>query len=63
MPTEDHPISYNSFEGTIPPGVDNPEVYKVRSGAIILPNGVPGIEATRDLCGTYLRTHIPLPRS
>jgi phenylpropionate dioxygenase-like ring-hydroxylating dioxygenase large terminal subunit len=36
-------------EGTIPPGVDNPEVYKVRSGAIILPNGVPGIEATRHL--------------
>jgi hypothetical protein len=36
-------------EGTIPPGVDNPEVYKVRSGAIILPDGVPGIEATKHL--------------
>ena len=36
-------------EGTIPPGVDNPEVYKVRSGGIVLPNGVHGIEATKDL--------------
>jgi hypothetical protein len=36
-------------EGTIPPGVDNPGVYRVRSGAIILPDGVPGIEATRHL--------------
>jgi hypothetical protein len=36
-------------EGTIPPGVDNPQVYKVRSGGIILPNGVSGIEATKDL--------------
>jgi hypothetical protein len=35
--------------GTVPPGVDNPGVYKVRSGAIVLPNGVPGIEATRHL--------------
>jgi phthalate 4,5-dioxygenase oxygenase subunit len=36
-------------EGTVPPGVDNPEVYRVRSGNVILPNGVPGIEATQDL--------------
>jgi phthalate 4,5-dioxygenase oxygenase subunit len=36
-------------EGEVPPGVDNPTVYKVRSGAIILPNGVEGIHATRDL--------------
>ena len=35
--------------GTVPPGVDQPEAYKIRSGAIVLPNGVPGIEATREL--------------
>jgi phthalate 4,5-dioxygenase len=35
--------------GSVPPGVDNPRVYKVRSGATVLPNGVNGIEATRDL--------------
>jgi phenylpropionate dioxygenase-like ring-hydroxylating dioxygenase large terminal subunit len=35
--------------GTTPPGVDNPGVYKVRSGGIVLPNGVPGLEATQDL--------------
>ena len=36
-------------EGVTPPGVDKPDVYRVRSGAIILPNGVNGIEATQDL--------------
>ena len=35
--------------GTIPPGVDNPSIYKVRSGAVILPNGQNGIEATKHL--------------
>ncbi len=36
-------------DGTVPLGVDNPEVYKVRSGGIVLPNGIDGVEATRDL--------------
>jgi nitrite reductase/ring-hydroxylating ferredoxin subunit len=36
-------------QGTVPPGVDNPQVYKVRSGAIVLPNGVHGIDATKNL--------------
>ena len=36
-------------KGTIPPGVDKPELYRVRSGNAILPNGVNGIEATKDL--------------
>jgi phthalate 4,5-dioxygenase oxygenase subunit len=31
---------------TVPVAVDKPESYKVRSGGIVLPNGVPGIEAT-----------------
>jgi hypothetical protein len=35
--------------GVTPPGVDNADVYKVRSGSIILPNGVNGIAATKDL--------------
>jgi phenylpropionate dioxygenase-like ring-hydroxylating dioxygenase large terminal subunit len=35
--------------GAVPPGVDNPEVYKVRSGAAILPNGVNGVLATKEL--------------
>jgi hypothetical protein len=41
--------------GIIPPGVDNPDVYKVRSGGIVLPNGVPAIEATKDLQWSALR--------
>jgi hypothetical protein len=35
-------------QGTVPPGVDKPELYKVRSGAVVLPNGVNGILATKD---------------
>ena len=36
-------------KGTVPPGVDDPSVYMVRSGGIVLPNGVNGVEATLDL--------------
>jgi phthalate 4,5-dioxygenase len=36
-------------DGTPPPAVDTPEVYKVRSGGIVLPNGLDGIEITHDL--------------
>jgi len=36
-------------EGKIPPGVEKPEVYRARVGAIVLPNGVAGLEATKDL--------------
>jgi phenylpropionate dioxygenase-like ring-hydroxylating dioxygenase large terminal subunit len=35
--------------GTIPPGVDSPDAYKVRSGGIVLPNGVDGLKETLDL--------------
>ncbi len=41
--------------GTVPPGVDNPGVYRVRSGGIVLPNGVNGLEATQDLQWQALR--------
>jgi phenylpropionate dioxygenase-like ring-hydroxylating dioxygenase large terminal subunit len=46
-------------DGTIPPGVDNPEVYKVRSGAVVLPNGVPGITATKEMQWRALREEPP----
>jgi nitrite reductase/ring-hydroxylating ferredoxin subunit len=35
--------------GTVPPGVDDPGVYAVRSGGVILPRGADWIEATREL--------------
>jgi hypothetical protein len=36
-------------DGTTPPAVDNPELYKVRSVSTLVPNGVNGIQATQDL--------------
>ncbi len=35
-------------EGTTPPGVDNPEVYRQRSGMIILPKDADWIESTKE---------------
>ena len=35
--------------GEVPPGVDNPEVYRSRSGSIILPPGVDWLTATEHL--------------
>jgi hypothetical protein len=35
--------------GEVPPAVDNPKVYAVRSGGIVLPNGIDGVEATLDV--------------
>jgi len=35
--------------GTVPPGVDDPTVYQVRSGGAILPRGADWLEATREL--------------
>ena len=36
-------------EGTTPPGVDSPELYRQRSGGIILPRDVDWIESTKEL--------------
>jgi phenylpropionate dioxygenase-like ring-hydroxylating dioxygenase large terminal subunit len=36
-------------EGIIPPGVDNPEIYRQRSGGVILPRSADWWEATEDL--------------
>jgi len=33
--------------GTAPPGVDQPEVYGVRAGGVILPRDADWVEATR----------------
>jgi nitrite reductase/ring-hydroxylating ferredoxin subunit len=35
--------------GAVPPGVDDPEVYRVRSGGVLLPAGTDWVEATREL--------------
>jgi phenylpropionate dioxygenase-like ring-hydroxylating dioxygenase large terminal subunit len=35
--------------GTVPPGVDTPEAYRVRSGGVLLPEGADWVEATREL--------------
>ncbi len=35
--------------GVAPPGVDNPEVYRYRSGGVILPRDADWLEATREL--------------
>jgi len=35
--------------GTLPPGVDNPEVYRQRSGGVFLPEGSDWVEATSEL--------------
>ncbi len=35
--------------GVVPPGVDNPEMYRQRSGEVILPRDVDWWEGTRQL--------------
>jgi phthalate 4,5-dioxygenase oxygenase subunit len=36
-------------QGAVPPGVDNPEFYRLRSGGALLPKGTNGLQATYDL--------------
>jgi phenylpropionate dioxygenase-like ring-hydroxylating dioxygenase large terminal subunit len=40
--------------GTVPPGVDHPEVYRQRSGGVLLPAGADWVEATRELRQAYV---------
>src|SRR5262249_13382396 len=35
--------------GAVPPGVEDPEVYRVRSGGVFLPEGADWVESTREL--------------
>ena len=41
-------------EGVTPPGVDHPEVYRTRSGWLILPNGVDWWEGSQELRQTFV---------
>jgi hypothetical protein len=36
-------------DGTVPPGVDDPALYRLRSGGAILPNGVDGLALLQDV--------------
>jgi phenylpropionate dioxygenase-like ring-hydroxylating dioxygenase large terminal subunit len=44
--------------GDTPPGVDNPAVYRYRSGGVILPRSVDWLEGTKDLQKAFV-THTP----
>jgi phenylpropionate dioxygenase-like ring-hydroxylating dioxygenase large terminal subunit len=48
--------------GQVPPGVDAPDVYQVRSGGAILPRGANWLEATRELRRAGV-THAGLSRA
>jgi hypothetical protein len=41
--------------GEVPPGVDNPEVYAVRTGGVILPRNADWIDATSELRQAFLK--------
>jgi len=41
-------------QGTVPPGVDNPGVYRQRSGGVILDEDADWVEATKDLRQAYV---------
>jgi len=43
--------------GVTPPGVDDPEVYRVRTATVIVPKGQPW----RDTAGDYLKAFTDLP--
>ncbi len=40
--------------GTVPPGVDTPEAYRVRSGGVLLPEGADWVEATHKLRAAFV---------
>ena len=48
--------------GRIPPGVDDPRVYAVRSGGVVLPRGADWVEATKELRKAEVK-HSGLSRS
>jgi len=39
----------HAANGTVPPGVDAPQLYRMRAGGAVVPKGVDGIEATKDV--------------
>jgi len=42
-------VTAHMRSGAVPPGVDDPEVYRVRSGGVFLPDGADWVESTREL--------------
>ncbi len=44
--------------GTIPPGVEDPSLYRIRSGGAVLPKGVDGIAVTQD--AIHGRVQVPV---
>jgi hypothetical protein len=36
-------------QGTVPPGVDEPQLYRMRSGGVILPDNADWLQATEEL--------------
>ena len=41
-------------DGMLPPGVDDPSIYRVRSGGVILPRSVDWRDATKDLLKAFV---------
>jgi hypothetical protein len=51
-------------EGVSPPGVDKPQLYRMRGGGAIVPRGVNGIDATWDVHFDRAQTvEIPVPNA
>jgi hypothetical protein len=46
-------VSKAHAAGTVPPGVDNPEVYRVRAGGIVLSDGDDWLEAVAKWGGAH----------
>ena len=42
-------------QGVVPPGADNPEVYRYRSGGVILPRSTDWLAATKDLRKAFVQ--------
>jgi hypothetical protein len=42
-------VQAHARSGAVPPGVEDPEAYRVRSGGVFLPEGADWVEATREL--------------
>ena len=47
--------------GAVPPGVDHPETYRVRSGGVFLADGADWVEATRELRKAFVDHPEPDP--
>jgi hypothetical protein len=53
-------MAIDVFEkGVVPPGVDNPEMYRQRSGEVILPRDAFWWDATKPLREVFEVTEIP----